>query len=156
MMRFPDPLGSSTALNQGPFPTLRHHLSTVHSVQGVVEWGFFAWRLCPYSFSCSFFFLFLKCPWLVLLPESHLLASFYLAKNCNHKGLGLYYLCSALLFGVSGTLCSMILRLEVMGLAYLGPPTFPLSAPARYPWGSQRLNNGAGVGLRHSNPFLEG
>ena len=35
------------------------------------------------------------------------------SKNCNHKGLGLYYLCSALLFGVSGTLCSMILRIEL-------------------------------------------
>ena len=35
------------------------------------------------------------------------------AGNCNHKGLGLYYFCSALLFGVSGTLCSMILRLEL-------------------------------------------
>ena len=35
------------------------------------------------------------------------------SRNCNHKGLGLYYLCSALLFGVSGTLCSMILRLEL-------------------------------------------
>ena len=31
----------------------------------------------------------------------------------NHKTLGLYYLSSALLFGVSGTLWSMILRLEL-------------------------------------------
>jgi cytochrome c oxidase subunit 1 len=40
---------------------------------------------------------------------------FYLFKifSSNHKGLGLYYLCSALLFGVSGTLWSMILRLEL-------------------------------------------
>ena len=33
-------------------------------------------------------------------------------KNCNHKSLGIYYLYSSLLFGISGTLCSMILRLE--------------------------------------------
>jgi heme/copper-type cytochrome/quinol oxidase subunit 1 len=34
-------------------------------------------------------------------------------KNCNHKSLGIYYLYSSLLFGISGTLCSMILRLEL-------------------------------------------
>jgi len=28
----------------------------------------------------------------------------FLLNHCNHKGLGLYYLCLALLFGVSGTL----------------------------------------------------
>ena len=33
--------------------------------------------------------------------------------NCNHKTLGIYYLGSSLLFGISGTLCSMILRLEL-------------------------------------------
>ena len=40
-------------------------------------------------------------------------SSLYGCSRANHKGLGLYYLCSALLFGVSGTLWSMILRLEL-------------------------------------------
>jgi cytochrome c oxidase subunit 1 len=33
--------------------------------------------------------------------------------NSNHKRLGLYYLSLALLFGISGTLCSLILRCEL-------------------------------------------
>ena len=36
-----------------------------------------------------------------------------LARTCNHKTLGIYYLASSLLFGISGTLLSMILRLEL-------------------------------------------
>ena len=36
-----------------------------------------------------------------------------IVKNCNHKRLGLYYLLSAFIFGISGTLFSIILRLEL-------------------------------------------
>ena len=36
-----------------------------------------------------------------------------LTKNCNHKGLGIYYLLSAFIFGVSGTLFSLIIRIEL-------------------------------------------
>merc|ERR1711966_618597 len=35
--------------------------------------------------------------------------------SCNHKRLGLYYLISALLFTLSGTLYSLLLRLELYG-----------------------------------------
>mmetsp|Transcript_38499 Transcript_38499/g.84390 ORF Transcript_38499/g.84390 Transcript_38499/m.84390 type:complete len:303 (+) Transcript_38499:70-978(+) len=34
-------------------------------------------------------------------------------KNCNHKGLGIYYLLSALIFGISGTLISVLIRIEL-------------------------------------------
>ena len=36
-----------------------------------------------------------------------------LVKNCNHKGLGIYYLLSALIFGISGTLISVLIRIEL-------------------------------------------
>ena len=36
-----------------------------------------------------------------------------LVKNCNHKRLGLYYILSALIFGISGTLLSLIIRVEL-------------------------------------------
>merc|ERR1711915_878393 len=36
-----------------------------------------------------------------------------LLKNCNHKRLGLYYLLSAFLFGLSGTLISVLMRIEL-------------------------------------------
>merc|ERR1712125_309349 len=36
-----------------------------------------------------------------------------LVKNCNHKRLGMYYLLSALIFGISGTLISMLIRVEL-------------------------------------------
>merc|ERR1712231_51234 len=36
-----------------------------------------------------------------------------LVKNCNHKGLGIYYLLSAFIFGVSGTLFSLLMRIEL-------------------------------------------
>ena len=36
-----------------------------------------------------------------------------LVKNCNHKGLGIYYLLSAFIFGISGTLISVIIRIEL-------------------------------------------
>merc|ERR1712032_1286269 len=36
-----------------------------------------------------------------------------LLKNCNHKRLGIYYLFSAFLFGISGTLISVLMRIEL-------------------------------------------
>merc|ERR1711865_586426 len=36
-----------------------------------------------------------------------------LVKNCNHKRLGIYYLLSAFFFGISGTLISVLLRIEL-------------------------------------------
>ena len=36
-----------------------------------------------------------------------------LVKNCNHKGLGIYYLLSAFIFGISGTLISVLIRIEL-------------------------------------------
>ena len=36
-----------------------------------------------------------------------------LIKNCNHKGLGIYYLLSAFIFGISGTLISVLIRIEL-------------------------------------------
>ena len=37
-----------------------------------------------------------------------------LVKNCNHKGLGIYYLLSAFIFGISGTLISVLIRIELL------------------------------------------
>merc|ERR1711913_186562 len=36
-----------------------------------------------------------------------------LVKNCNHKRLGLYYLLCAFIFGISGTLISVLMRIEL-------------------------------------------
>merc|ERR1711976_495046 len=36
-----------------------------------------------------------------------------LIKNCNHKRLGIYYLLSAFIFGISGTLISVLMRIEL-------------------------------------------
>jgi heme/copper-type cytochrome/quinol oxidase subunit 1 len=36
-----------------------------------------------------------------------------LVKNCNHKGLGIYYLLSAFIFGIVGTLISVLIRIEL-------------------------------------------
>merc|ERR1712093_236710 len=36
-----------------------------------------------------------------------------LVKNCNHKRLGIYYLLSAFIFGISGTLLSVLIRIEL-------------------------------------------
>jgi hypothetical protein len=36
-----------------------------------------------------------------------------LVKNCNHKGLGIFYLLSAFIFGISGTLISVLIRIEL-------------------------------------------
>merc|ERR1712127_409585 len=37
-------------------------------------------------------------------------------KNCNHKRLGIYYLLSAFIFGISGTLISVLMRIELYSL----------------------------------------
>merc|ERR1712170_300895 len=43
-----------------------------------------------------------------------LLCSFLsLVINCNHKRLGIYYLLSAFIFGISGTLISVLIRIEL-------------------------------------------
>merc|ERR1711970_757393 len=36
-----------------------------------------------------------------------------LVKNCNHKRLGIYYLLSAFIFGISGSLISVLIRIEL-------------------------------------------
>merc|ERR1711913_186068 len=36
-----------------------------------------------------------------------------LVKNCNHKRLGIYYLLSAFIFGISGTLIPVLMRIEL-------------------------------------------
>merc|ERR1711963_800976 len=36
-----------------------------------------------------------------------------LVKNCNHKRLGIYYLLSAFIFGISGTIISVLIRVEL-------------------------------------------
>merc|ERR1712195_432704 len=36
-----------------------------------------------------------------------------IVKNCNHKRLGIYYLLSAFFFGISGTLISVLMRIEL-------------------------------------------
>ena len=45
--------------------------------------------------------------WIWLLPNE------FRNKNCNHKGLGIYYLLSAFIFGISGTLISVLIRIEL-------------------------------------------
>merc|ERR1712063_165705 len=36
-----------------------------------------------------------------------------IVKNCNHKRLGIYYLLSAFIFGISGSLISVLMRIEL-------------------------------------------
>ena len=46
----------------------------------------------------------------------HIFSSVYflsLINNCNHKGLGIYYLLSSFIFGISGTLISVLIRIEL-------------------------------------------
>ena len=46
----------------------------------------------------------------------HIFSSVYflsLVNNCNHKGLGIYYLLSSFIFGISGTLISVLIRIEL-------------------------------------------
>merc|ERR1712127_1160874 len=44
-------------------------------------------------------------------------------KNCNHKRLGIYYLLSAFIFGISGTIVSVLMRIELYssGNRIMGP-----------------------------------
>ena len=61
--------------------------------------------------------------WGAPVNENKILTVFYLnsqrisflslVKNCNHKGLGIYYLLSAFIFGISGTLISVLIRIEL-------------------------------------------
>ena len=46
-------------------------------------------------------------------PPIFLISFLSLVKNCNHKGLGIYYLLSAFIFGISGTLISVLIRIEL-------------------------------------------
>ena len=57
----------------------------------------------------NFFLVFL----LFLFPGFLILSFMSLVKNCNHKRLGIYYLLSAFLFGISGTLISVLMRIEL-------------------------------------------
>ena len=46
----------------------------------------------------------------------HIFSSVYflsLVNNCNHKGLGIYYLLSSFIFGISGTFISVLIRIEL-------------------------------------------
>ena len=48
------------------------------------------------------------------LFKFHISLSFHnIVKNCNHKRLGIYYLLSAFIFGISGTLISVLIRIEL-------------------------------------------
>ena len=47
------------------------------------------------------------------IDKFHTLQIYSLTKNCNHKRIGLYYLLSAFLFGLSGTIFSVLIRLEL-------------------------------------------
>merc|ERR1711865_545818 len=50
----------------------------------------------------------------VLRSHQNFIISFgSLVKNCNHKRLGIYYLLSAFIFGISGTLISVLIRIEL-------------------------------------------
>merc|ERR1712113_874842 len=48
-----------------------------------------------------------------LNPLSQRIFLLSLVKNCNHKRLGIYYLLSAFIFGISGTLISVLMRIEL-------------------------------------------
>merc|ERR1712187_981578 len=47
------------------------------------------------------------------LKKSSRMSFLSLVKNCNHKRLGIYYLLSAFIFGISGTLISVLMRIEL-------------------------------------------
>ncbi len=57
--------------------------------------------------------LFPCAPWALFIPTLPTLSFGSLLKNCNHKGLGIYYLLSAFIFGISGTLISVLIRIEL-------------------------------------------
>merc|ERR1712087_538044 len=50
---------------------------------------------------------------LLVLAASQRIFFQSLVKNCNHKRLGVYYLLSAFIFGISGTLISVLMRIEL-------------------------------------------
>ena len=47
------------------------------------------------------------------LAASQRISFHRIVKNCNHKRLGIYYLLSAFIFGISGTLISVLIRIEL-------------------------------------------
>ena len=51
--------------------------------------------------------------YLYILPYPPKSSFLSLVKNCNHKGLGIYYLLSAFIFGISGSLISVLIRIEL-------------------------------------------
>ena len=55
----------------------------------------------------------LRCYTFWVLKPSQIISFLSLVKNCNHKGLGIYYLLSAFIFGISGTLISVLIRIEL-------------------------------------------
>ncbi len=57
--------------------------------------------------------------WWSLLPLacSQRLIFLSLVKNCNHKGLGIYYLLAGFIFGIVGTLISVLIRIELYSSA---------------------------------------
>ena len=61
--------------------------------------------------------LYFLCLFIHLLSQTSPYGTFVtfgsLVKNCNHKGLGIYYLLSAFIFGISGTLISVLIRIEL-------------------------------------------
>ena len=46
-----------------------------------------------------------------------MLRSLSIVKNCNHKRLGIYYLLAAVLFGLSGIIISVFIRIELFSSA---------------------------------------
>ena len=69
------------------------------------------------SYSHSFFILvfglFIICVHLIIYFPFLRLSFLSLVKICNHKRLGIYYLLSAFIFGISGTLISVLIRIEL-------------------------------------------
>jgi cytochrome c oxidase subunit 1 len=53
--------------------------------------------------------------WFDVLLLDYIGISFYssIVKNCNHKRLGIYYLLAAFLFGICGSLISVLIRIEL-------------------------------------------
>ena len=54
-----------------------------------------------------------NCMFLSTTSKSHVSKSQWYPKSCNHKRIGLYYLLSTILFGTSGMMISIIMRLEL-------------------------------------------
>ena len=84
------------------------HWSSHTSFQGLLEsWDTRVFLLKELSLSFYVSFSFEKSWCLVSLSFVSWV------KNCNHKGLGIYYLLSAFIFGISGTLISVLIRIEL-------------------------------------------